>query len=107
MVTPGAAAAYVRMHGVRRPERPVVLPKFEIAFEPQWEDRDMAVAFLLLDGLDPRFPADAWLQGLRIFSPDAVAVHLPRHRVQDLDTPEDWTRAEWLWRAMQADGATP
>jgi N-acylneuraminate cytidylyltransferase len=48
--------------------------------------------------------ADAWLQGLRIFSPDAVAVHLPRHRVQDIDTPEDWTRAEWLWRAMQADG---
>jgi len=51
--------------------------------------------------------ASAWLQGLRIFSPDAVAVHLPRNRVQDIDTPEDWTRAEWLWRAMQADGATP
>ncbi len=45
--------------------------------------------------------ADAWLQGRRIFSPDAVAVQLPRHRVQDIDTPEDWTRAEWLWRAMQ------
>ena len=46
--------------------------------------------------------ASAWLQGLRIFSPDAVPVHLPRHRVQDIDTPEDWTRAEWLWRAMQS-----
>lgn len=45
--------------------------------------------------------AAAWLQGLRIFSPEAVAVHLPRHRVQDIDTPEDWTRAEWLWRAMR------
>ena len=45
--------------------------------------------------------ASAWLQGLRIFSPDAVPVQLPRHRVQDIDTPEDWTRAEWLWRAMQ------
>lgn len=45
--------------------------------------------------------AGAWLQGLRIFSPDAVPVQLPRHRVQDIDTPEDWTRAEWLWRAMQ------
>ena len=45
--------------------------------------------------------ADAWRQGLRIFSPDAVPVPLPRHRVQDIDTPEDWTRAEWLWRAMQ------
>lgn len=50
--------------------------------------------------------ASAWLQGLRLFSPDAVAVHLPRHRVQDIDTPEDWTRAEWLWQAMRhAPGA--
>ena len=47
--------------------------------------------------------AGAWLQGLRIFSPDAVPVQLPRHRVQDIDTPEDWARAEWMWRALQAD----
>ena len=46
--------------------------------------------------------AAAWLQGLRIFSPESVPVQLPRHRVQDIDTPEDWTRAEWLWRAMRA-----
>jgi pseudaminic acid cytidylyltransferase len=49
---------------------------------------------------------EAWLQRLRIFSPDAVPVHLPRHRVQDIDTPEDWTRAEWLWRAMQTGAAS-
>jgi N-acylneuraminate cytidylyltransferase len=30
---------------------------------------------------------------------------LPRHRVQDIDTLEDWTRAEWLFRAMQAEPA--
>ena len=46
--------------------------------------------------------AEAWLQGVRIFSPEAVAVMLPRHRVQDIDTTEDWTRAEWLWRAMRS-----
>lgn len=46
--------------------------------------------------------ADAWLQGKMIFSPDSLPVLLPRHRVQDIDTPEDWTRAEWLFRAMQA-----
>jgi N-acylneuraminate cytidylyltransferase len=45
--------------------------------------------------------AEAWLQAAPIFSPDAVPVQLPRHRVQDIDTPEDWTRAEWLWRALQ------
>ena len=30
---------------------------------------------------------------------------LPRHRVQDIDTPEDWERAEWLFKAMQTQAA--
>lgn len=45
--------------------------------------------------------AAAWLTGKPIFSLDAVPVVLPRHRVQDIDTPEDWVRAEWLFKAMQ------
>ena len=45
--------------------------------------------------------ADAWLQGQMIFSPAAAPVILPRHRVQDIDTPEDWTRAEWLFKVLQ------
>ena len=48
--------------------------------------------------------ADAWLQGQMIFSPASLPVMLPRHRVQDIDTPEDWVRAEWLFKAMQAQG---
>lgn len=48
--------------------------------------------------------ADAWLQGKQIFSPDALPVVLPRHRVQDIDTPEDWVRAEWLFKAMTQQG---
>lgn len=48
--------------------------------------------------------ADAWLQGKLIFSPASLPVMLPRHRVQDIDTPEDWVRAEWLFKAMQAQG---
>lgn len=47
--------------------------------------------------------AEAWIQGLPIFSEHAVPVTLPRHRVQDIDTPEDWQRAEWLFRAWQAE----
>ncbi len=46
--------------------------------------------------------ADAWLQGRMIFSPAAAPVMLPRHRVQDIDTPEDWARAEWMFKALQA-----
>lgn len=48
--------------------------------------------------------ARAWKDEKPIFSEDAVPVLLPRHRVQDIDTPEDWARAEWLFRAMQERG---
>lgn len=48
--------------------------------------------------------ADAWLQGRTIFSPSSVPILLPRHRVQDIDTSEDWTRAEWMFKAMQSQG---
>lgn len=49
--------------------------------------------------------ASAWLEGKVIFSPESSAVLLPRHRVQDIDTPEDWVRAEWLYKAFQAESS--
>lgn len=49
--------------------------------------------------------AEAWCEERTIFGEDSVPVKLPRHRVQDIDTSEDWTRAEWLFRAMQAKGS--
>lgn len=42
----------------------------------------------------------AWLTGKPLFSQDSAPVPLPRHRVQDVDTPEDWERAEWMFKAM-------
>lgn len=42
----------------------------------------------------------AWLASKPIFSPAAAPVILPRCRVQDIDTPEDWERAEWMFKAM-------
>lgn len=50
--------------------------------------------------------ADAWLEEKPIFGEDSVPLKLPRHRVQDIDTPEDWVRAEWLFKAMQAETET-
>jgi pseudaminic acid cytidylyltransferase len=44
--------------------------------------------------------AEAWLSGKVIFGPYASAVRLPRHRVQDIDTAEDWKRAEYLFRVI-------
>lgn len=50
---------------------------------------------------------EAWLERGSIFSARSVPVLLPRHCVQDIDTPEDWERAEWLFRAMRADLGLP
>jgi N-acylneuraminate cytidylyltransferase len=38
----------------------------------------------------------AWLEGRRIFDRHSAPVIIPRWRVQDIDTPEDWERAEIL-----------
>lgn len=46
--------------------------------------------------------AQAWVQERPIFTLRSLPILLPRHRVQDIDTPEDWVRAEWLFKAMQA-----
>lgn len=40
---------------------------------------------------------NAFLDKLSIFSPHSRAVLLPRNRVQDIDTPEDWELAESLF----------
>ena len=45
--------------------------------------------------------AEAYLQDVPLFSSASVPVILPRHRVQDIDTLEDWERAELLYRALQ------
>lgn len=44
---------------------------------------------------------EAWLTEKVIFGPESTPVILPRHRVQDIDTSEDWQRAELLFKAMQ------
>jgi N-acylneuraminate cytidylyltransferase len=46
--------------------------------------------------------AHAWLAGTPLFCEAATPVLLPRFRVQDIDTTEDWERAEWLFKALQA-----
>ena len=45
--------------------------------------------------------AQAWLEVTNVFTPRCVAVLLPTHRVQDIDTPEDWMRAEALFQLLQ------
>lgn len=45
--------------------------------------------------------ADAFMNEDVMFSPASVPVVLPRHLVQDIDTPEDWYRAELLYQAWR------
>ncbi|MHC0464042.1 pseudaminic acid cytidylyltransferase [Kosakonia cowanii] len=44
---------------------------------------------------------EAWEQEKPIFTSNAYPVILPAERVQDIDTPEDWRVAEWLFKAME------
>lgn len=45
--------------------------------------------------------AGAWLAGTPPLSNAAAPVIIPRYRVQDIDTPEDWERAEWMFKALR------
>jgi carbamoyl-phosphate synthase large subunit len=47
---------------------------------------------------------EAFRRGLRIFGPDAVGLETPLWRAVDIDTPEDWLRAERLWNAFGDGG---
>lgn len=43
--------------------------------------------------------SEAWLSDKPLFGTHAAAVPLPRYRVQDIDTQDDWERAELLYKA--------
>jgi pseudaminic acid cytidylyltransferase len=43
-----------------------------------------------------------WLSELPLFSSKSMSIILPRYRVQDIDTFEDWVRAEWLLKSLMA-----
>lgn len=46
--------------------------------------------------------AEAFLNDEILFSPASLPLILPRHRVQDIDSEEDWLRAELMFAALRA-----
>ncbi|MGP6420384.1 pseudaminic acid cytidylyltransferase [Pseudomonas putida] len=48
--------------------------------------------------------SEAWLRGEVLYSSASLPVIVPRHLVQDIDTLEDWKRAEYLYAALKAGG---
>jgi pseudaminic acid cytidylyltransferase len=47
----------------------------------------------------------AWLTEKVIFGPHSSIVQLPRYRVQDIDTNEDWKMAEYLFQVVKINNA--
>ena len=43
----------------------------------------------------------AWIEGKRIFDRHSVPVVIPRWRVQDIDTQDDWIRAELIFNQLE------
>lgn len=50
---------------------------------------------------------EAFRGGLAMFAPHSVPVVLPRSRVQDIDTLEDWQCAELMYAALNVTAAAP
>lgn len=48
--------------------------------------------------------AETWVRGEAIHG-DALGLVIPESRAVDIDTPEDWERAERLYTAMEAEGS--
>ena len=48
---------------------------------------------------------EAWLSGNPLFGRRSKLLELPRYRVQDIDTPEDWVRAETIFRLLEENGS--
>ena len=47
--------------------------------------------------------SQAWLSGKPIFGHGSAPVPLPRYRVQDIDTHEDWAQAELIFKILKDD----
>jgi len=43
---------------------------------------------------------NAFLENEGVFTAKSYPVILPRHLVQDIDTPEDWERAERMFKSI-------
>lgn len=88
----------IRMHkrGAIEPVWPENIPKRSQDLEPLFHDA----------GQFYWGRTGAFAGSLPIFAAHSRAVLLPRHRVQDIDDEDDWTRAEWLYRAWKASIGT-
>lgn len=79
----------------------------EMVFPDEFSSRsqDLAVAFHDAGQFYWGRP-DAWLQNKCVFDRHSVIIPIPRWRVQDIDVPEDWFRAEIIFRLLASEQTT-
>ena len=44
---------------------------------------------------------DAWLKNLKMFDQHSFPVKIPRWRIQDIDSEDDWVRAEFIFENLR------
>ena len=50
---------------------------------------------------------DAWLENIKTFSEKSTIIKIPPYRVVDIDTEEDWARAELIMEILQREEKSP
>ena len=45
--------------------------------------------------------SEVWREKKSVFSSNSFPILLPRYRVQDIDTPEDWNHAELMFESFK------
>jgi N-acylneuraminate cytidylyltransferase len=70
----------------------------EMFFPDHFEKRSQDLPVALHDAAQFYWgKPDAWLNSLQLFDRHSYPVRIPRWRVQDIDTEDDWKRAELLF----------
>jgi len=78
----------------------------EMLFPEHFSSRSQDLPRALHDGAQFYWGRpEAWLNATTLFGRGSAALVIPRWRVQDIDTPEDWVRAEALFRSLGGAGA--
>ncbi len=70
-------------------------------FPEHFETRSQDLPQALFDaGMFYMATSNAWIENLRIFDNHSYPIIIPSYRIQDIDTPQDWERAEILAKVL-------
>ena len=76
----------------------------EMFFPEKWEMRSQDLPVSLHDAAQFYWGRpEAWMNNLQIFDQHSCPVQIPSWRVQDVDTPEDWRRAELIFQILDEE----